>query len=53
MLAGDLQEPAYRFLNRLSDYLFTAARHVAYTQGIPETKYQPRKQPATEAGRPE
>lgn len=31
------------YLNRLSDYLFTAARYCAKTEGYPETTYSSRK----------
>ena len=31
-----------RYLNRLSDYLFTAARALSYAAGAPETPWQPR-----------
>lgn len=38
---GQIMDPAVPvFLNRLSDYLFTAARHMAWLQGRPEVTYQ-------------
>ncbi len=41
LVAGAIQEPAYRYLTRLSDYLFTAARHVNFKADIAEHKYRP------------
>lgn len=37
-----------RYLNRLSDYLFTLSRHIAYINGIEEVRWIPKikKQPA-------
>ncbi|KAJ1630447.1 Adenosylcobalamin biosynthesis, ATP:cob(I)alamin adenosyltransferase-like protein [Pavlovales sp. CCMP2436] len=37
--AGDTPDTVLQYLNRLSDYLFVAARHVAYAEGKPETAY--------------
>jgi cob(I)alamin adenosyltransferase len=38
---GRVDDEATRFLNRLSDFLFVAARHAAWRAGKPETKYHP------------
>ena len=38
--AGQVDPAAYRFLNRLSDYLFTAARFAALKSGASETIYR-------------
>ena len=35
-----VNEPGRQFLNRLSDYLFVLARHVARTDGLPEVLWQ-------------
>jgi cob(I)alamin adenosyltransferase len=34
---------AYKFINRLSDYLFTLARYCALKEGKPETIYKKAK----------
>jgi cob(I)alamin adenosyltransferase len=40
----DQQRPELvQYLNRLSDYLFVAARYVNWLQGCPETKWVPKK----------
>lgn len=42
LLAGSasVNEPGLRFINRLSDYLFVLARHIARIDGVPEVLWQ-------------
>lgn len=40
---GDVEAPVAVFLNRLSDYLFAAARAAAVAAGKPEVVYQKRR----------
>ena len=47
---GYIDEPAYTYINRLSDYLFTAARYCALKAGATETIYQKAKKRDVEAG---
>ena len=35
---GDI-DTVFKYLNRLSDYLFTAARYVSHKDGVPEEIY--------------
>eukprot|EP00735_Rhodelphis_limneticus_P004482 TRINITY_DN16072_c0_g1::TRINITY_DN16072_c0_g1_i1::g.13744::m.13744 TRINITY_DN16072_c0_g1::TRINITY_DN16072_c0_g1_i1::g.13744 ORF type:complete len:250 (+),score=31.13,sp/Q9D273/MMAB_MOUSE/51.32/1e-56,Cob_adeno_trans/PF01923.13/1.1e-52 TRINITY_DN16072_c0_g1_i1:36-752(+) len=48
---GDIDPAVYRYLNRLSDYLFTAARYACMLEGKPEAKYylDPKKRAAVGA----
>ena len=39
-----IDQTAYTYLNRMSDYLFTLARFCAMVQGKPETAYQKKKE---------
>ena len=38
-----IDDTAYRYVNRMSDYLFTLARFCAMVEGKPETVYQKKK----------
>jgi cob(I)alamin adenosyltransferase len=38
-----LRQELIQYLNRLSDYLFVAARYINSRQGVPETKWVPKK----------
>lgn len=38
---ADVSEKVIRYLNRLSDYLFMASRHINYIAECPETKWEP------------
>ena len=40
-----IEEQAYKYVNRLSDYLFTLARICAHFEGKPEAIYKKAKKP--------
>ena len=48
---GDVDPNALRYLNRLSDYLFSAARFCNFAEGREEIRYRRAKRGATQRGR--
>lgn len=44
---GDVDQDAFKYLNRLSDYFFMAARFAAHREGKPEVPYKKPRAPAT------
>lgn len=53
LMLNDKVEPSVgKYLNRLSDYLFTAARFVALLHGYPETIYKKQQLPAPSGSEP-
>jgi cob(I)alamin adenosyltransferase len=45
---GDVDEDAFKYINRLSDYFFQAARYAAFKEGKQETPYKKAREASSE-----
>lgn len=49
---GDVDADAFKYVNRLSDYFFQAARYAAHREGKTEVAYKKAKTTATSSDTP-